>query len=411
MRTIAVVLLAAAGLGAAMSFSMGLSGQTSQSAGSVQVFDGVTHVAYLGPTLPVEEALNDAAQFITAVWFFDRFDPASPWKLWSAGLPNALQGFTALTFGEAYFTVSSRTFLWNYSGGAVPDPDTGVELAPGGNSVVYFGPTQPVEDALAAAVPGTASGQLTVNVIWRYDPSQNPNQPWSQWSLALPAALRGFDQLTTGQPYFIVAQTPGTLSFVPPPPAAVQEIAIVENYAATTFFPSRFVLIEDRPVRIYFSRLHQEHINQFTISPFVSRTDRILPGQVAFIDFLPDVSGSFEIRNVGHNFGAPLVIAVDEAEAIVERTASGLQEFALIYRLADRTIFPQRTVVQVGIPVKIHNLGVDANFRVSIEPFYPAVIDNVARREVSTFTFTPDRTGTFVIRDELHGLEATLVVQ
>jgi hypothetical protein len=61
--------------------------------------------------------------------------------------------------------------------------------------------------------------------------------------------------------------------------------------------------------------------------------------------------------------------------------------------------------------VKIHNLGVDANFRVSIDPFYPTAIDNVARREVSTFTFTPDRTGTFVIRDELHGLEATLVVQ
>ena len=61
--------------------------------------------------------------------------------------------------------------------------------------------------------------------------------------------------------------------------------------------------------------------------------------------------------------------------------------------------------------MKIHNLGVDANFRVSIDPFYPTAIDNVARREVSTFTFTPDRTGTFVICDELHGLEATLVVQ
>ena len=119
----------------------------------------------------------------------------------------------------------------------------------------------------------------------------------------------------------------------------------------------------------------------------------------------------FEIRNVDHNFGAPLVVAETEAEAIAERTASNAQQFSLIHRLADRKIFPERSVVQLGIPVTVYNLGVDANFRISIEPFYTPTTDNVAMQEVTSFTFTPDQTGTFVIRDELNGLEAILVVE
>ncbi len=280
------------------------------------------------------------------------------------------------------------------------------------NSIVYLGPTQSVEDALSAVAVGTTLGQqLAVDVIWRFEPARNPEQPWSFWSAVVPPALRDFDQLISGSAYFITASTPGTLSFIAPGPLAAQELAIIENYASTTFFPNRLVVLKDQPVRIYFSRLHREHADQFTISPFLSRSDVILPGQVAIIDFLPDCSGLFEIRNRGHGFGAPLVVASTEAEAIAERTASNAQRFSLIHRLVDETIFPERNIVQVGIPVTVHNLGVDANFRISIEPFYTPATDNVAAQEVTSFTFTPDQTGTFVIRDEFNGLEAILVVE
>ena len=261
MRTILVLLVATATLVAGTFLGLGSSGRTQEPAATIQVYEGVTHVAYLGPTLPVAQALNNSTRNVTAVWFFDRFDQALPWKLWSAALPNGLQGFTDLTFGEAYFTISSLTFNWNYAAGVVPDAATGVELVAGGNSVVYLGPTQGVEEALSALAPGTTPGLLTVDVIWRFDPGQNADQPWSLWSPTIPAALRGFDQLSFGEAYYIVAATPGTLSFIAPPPPAAQELAIVENYAATAFFPGRFVVRKGQPVRIYFSRLHREHIN------------------------------------------------------------------------------------------------------------------------------------------------------
>jgi hypothetical protein len=88
----------------------GTSGRAQDLPATVQIYEGSTHVGYLGPTLPVEKALANAAPYISAIWYFDRFDANSPWKLWGAGLPGPLQGFSELTFGEAYFTVSSLSF-------------------------------------------------------------------------------------------------------------------------------------------------------------------------------------------------------------------------------------------------------------------------------------------------------------
>ena len=37
----------------------------------------------------------------------------------------------------------------------------------------------------------------------------------------------------------------------------VQEVAIIENYAATRFFPQNFVVLKDIPVKFYLTRLHR----------------------------------------------------------------------------------------------------------------------------------------------------------
>ena len=61
---------------------------------------------------------------------------------------------------------------------------------------------------------------------------------------------------------------------------AVQEFAIIENYAATRFYPREIVVLKGIPVKLYLTRLHREHVNKFTISPFYSSSAVILPGEV-----------------------------------------------------------------------------------------------------------------------------------
>lgn len=96
----------------------------------------------------------------------------------------------------------------------------GVDLVAGGNSVVYLGPTQPVENALGLNVAGlrVAQGGLIVDGIWRNDPGIDPDKPWALWSGGLPPPLRGFDMLESGAAYFFLATAPGTLSFAAAPP-------------------------------------------------------------------------------------------------------------------------------------------------------------------------------------------------
>ena len=191
----------------------------------------------------------------------------------------------------------------------------------------------------------------------------------------------------------------------------VPSTALLENYAATTFFPDRLVVLRDVVVRVYFSRLHREHVNRFSIKPFLESTDVILPGQVAVFEFLPDRTGTFPVRNEGHGFEAPLIVVDDEREAAAARADFGVQQIALIYRLEDRRVFPAELSIVRGIPVRVHNLALEAEHQVSVVPFYVAKSANVGPGEINTFECTPDRAATFAIADELHGLEATLIVR
>ena len=112
------------------------------------------------------------------------------------------------------------------------------------------------------------------------------------------------------------AATPDATVMAAPTPTAgatvavpsIQEIGIIENYAATQFYPQNMVVLKDIPVIMYLTRLHREHVNRFTISPFYSSSAVILPGEIGVIEFVPDQIGEFKIRNVGHDFEATLIV-------------------------------------------------------------------------------------------------------
>ncbi len=185
---------------------------------------------------------------------------------------------------------------------------------------------------------------------------------------------------------------------------------MIENYAADLFFPRWIVVLKDVPVRMYLTRLHREHINRFTIAPFLDSSDVILPGEVGVMEFVPDQVGEFKILNVGHGGEATLVVVETEEEAKERIAERGVQMFALIHSIDDFRMFPDKLVVQSGIPVTIHNISLIDEHMVSVETLYDPEGINVRQRERTIFEFTPDSTGEFTILHELHGFTGQLLV-
>ncbi len=192
---------------------------------------------------------------------------------------------------------------------------------------------------------------------------------------------------------------------------ATQEVAIIENFAATRFFPRWMVVLKDIPVTLYLTRLHREHVNEFTIAPFYSSPQVILPGEIGVMKFVPDQVGEFKIRNVGHDFEAVLVVVETMEEAKKRIAERGIQMYALIHSIDDFRIYPDNLVVQNDIPITIHNISLIAEHSVSIEPFYLPEGNNIRPREITRIEFTSDETGEFTVRHELHGFTGTLVVE
>ena len=109
----------------------------------------------------------------------------------------------------------------------------------------------------------------------------------------------------------------------------VQEIGLIENYAANQYFPRNIVVLKNIPVRIFLTRLHREHINKFTIDLFYSSSEVILPGEVGVIEFVPDKVGEFKISNVGHGNEADLIVVETQQEAREYIEGRGKQMYAL----------------------------------------------------------------------------------
>ena len=192
---------------------------------------------------------------------------------------------------------------------------------------------------------------------------------------------------------------------------AVQELAIIENYVATRFFPMTIEVVKDVPVRLYLTRLHREHVNQFAIEPFYRSNRIILPEEIGVIEFVPDRVGEFNIRNVGHGFEATLVVVETVAELKQLMVDRGVKMFALIQSAGDNRVFPERTLVVRDVPVTVFNISLTEEHSVSVSPFYDTAELNVRPREITSFDFTPDRTGTFAIESAIYGYRGTLVVE
>ena len=139
----------------------------------------------------------------------------------------------------------------------------------------------------------------------------------------------------------------------------MQEVATLEDYHASRFYPRRVVVIKDVPLRLYISRLHREHINKFTIEPFLDSTNFFPPGTLGVESFTPDQSGEFKMHNVGHGYAGDFIVVNTPAEAKERVARTGLQEFSLIHDLAGGRIVPSRIVVRIGVPVKFYNTSLD----------------------------------------------------
>ena len=208
--------------------------------------------------------------------------------------------------------------------------------------------------------------------------------------------------------------TSEVMMMTPPPPPEViekfsgQEVAVIE--VGNRFWPDPLVVVKGIPSKLYLSRTHAEHINSFVIASEYF-TDVILPGQIGEMEFMLDEAGEFKITNAGHGWEGDLV-AVDTAEeAKIFRREREVQEFTLLHSLDEFRIVPDRLVVQKGVPVKIYNIAMKFEHRVSIEPFYVPEDINVKPRFNTTIEFTPDEVGEFTILHEIHGIMGTLVVE
>ena len=192
---------------------------------------------------------------------------------------------------------------------------------------------------------------------------------------------------------------------------ALQEIATLENYAASQFFPDTVITIKDIPVQLSMTRLHSEHVNLFTITPFVSGRPFAAPGTVATIEFTPDQAGLFKMHNVGHFFDGDFIVVDSAAEAKNLIAQRGIQEFALIHDLESGSTSPGRIVIQKDIPVRVYNTSLNGDGQVSIEPMYRSQVVNVRQRVITTFEFIPDMAGEFAITDGNNLVIGTLVVE
>ncbi|MEE9216735.1 MAG: hypothetical protein V3U32_04795, partial [Anaerolineales bacterium] len=124
----------------------------------------------------------------------------------------------------------------------------------------------------------------------------------------------------------------------------------------------------------------------------------------------PEQPGEFEVSNVGHGFGADLIVAEDCADMDRMHNEQGFQAFAVIHSLADGLLFPQTITVRLGLPVRLYHISVSGDHRVSIETLAPEAI-SVDPSAIAQMEFNPTEVGEFAIRHLDDELTGRLVVQ
>ena len=68
------------------------------------------------------------------------------------------------------------------------------------------------------------------------------------------------------------------------------------------FSPDPLIVTKGEPLTLLVTTRVREHVNRISILPWVARSDRLSPGKTTVVEFTPDETGDFEIRNIGHGF-------------------------------------------------------------------------------------------------------------
>lgn len=93
------------------------------------------------------------------------------------------------------------------------------------------------------------------------------------------------------------------------PPANVQEFEMTMNVFPTGWFkPDPLTVKKGVRVRLLVKALQREHLNQVSIRPFVTNVTLKPPGEVTVIEFTPTRTGTFKVRNLGHDFEGTLIV-------------------------------------------------------------------------------------------------------
>ncbi|MCH8299012.1 MAG: T9SS type A sorting domain-containing protein [Candidatus Marinimicrobia bacterium] len=195
--------------------------------------------------------------------------------------------------------------------------------------------------------------------------------------------------------------------------ASVHEVSIIQMLYSD-FFPDPVISPINVPLRLMVATNSREHVNRLRILPFISSTDIVRIDEILNVEFTPDITGTFQIENIGHGFTGDIIITEDEASADAKVIELNRQGVSLIHSNAQTLIFPTTIRVLKDIPLTIYNISLDDDHWVSIEPWVTAPATsaegNVRARVISKFEFTPDDTGTFEIKHTVHGFSGQLIV-
>jgi len=195
---------------------------------------------------------------------------------------------------------------------------------------------------------------------------------------------------------------------------SVHVVSIIQQLYSD-FFPDPTISPAGQPLRLLVTTNSREHVNRLRILPFITATDIVRVGEIMTVEFTPQDIGTYQIQNIGHGFRGDIIIVEDSMSVDAKVIELGRQGVSLIHGNVQTQIFPPSIRVLKDIPLTIYNISLDDQHWVSIEPWVsapsPSGPGNVRPREVTTFEFTPDQTGSFAIQHSVHGFSGTLIVE
>ncbi|MGI8554360.1 MAG: hypothetical protein ACR2PL_26775, partial [Dehalococcoidia bacterium] len=158
---------------------------------TIQLLPGWNDIAYLGPTLPVADALQSLAGHYIQVLSYDA--TRQRWLQYDPNQPDQ-SDFQYLQTGEAYAIVATDAVPLVQANAVQDIVSTPPALHAGFNNIAYRGPTAPI---------ATALGDLAQRVvrIYSFDPV---NQRWQVFGVS-DSASSEFTTLTHDQAYLIDA--------------------------------------------------------------------------------------------------------------------------------------------------------------------------------------------------------------